>query len=408
MFKVVYSIVIYFSLIYTIYYVILAAFAFLKTKNETKNGKINYFAILIAARNEEKVIKELIDSLKNQNYDKSKYEIDVIINNCTDSTREIAINNKVNVIDCTSKVTCKADALRIAFKELKSKKKIDAYIIFDADNVVHPDFLLNMNKSIKNGFRIAQGHRETKNLGKSWISSSYAIYFYLQNYMISRSRKHLGLSTAINGTGFMVKKDLIDEIGFNTKTLTEDIEFSAICALNRVKIDYVEDAITYDEQPESFMTSWHQRMRWTKGSLSCLRIYGIKLIKNFFKTRTITNLDMLFVFFSPIVQVITFLVILIDILIKIFNMGFIPFINSYILSSYISLIISYLITLILSSFVVLHNKHSLKEALTGIILFVLFIASWIPINIICLFKRKIEWKHIEHNANISINDVIKK
>ena len=124
MFKVVYSIVIYFSLIYTIYYVILAAFAFLKTKNETKNGKINYFAILIAARNEEKVIKELIDSLKNQNYDKSKYEIDVIINNCTDSTREIAINNKVNVIDCTSKVTCKADALRIAFKELKSKKKL--------------------------------------------------------------------------------------------------------------------------------------------------------------------------------------------------------------------------------------------------------------------------------------------
>lgn len=40
------------------------------------------------------------------------------------------------------------------------------------------------------------------------------------------ARYNLGLSPLINGTGFMVKFDVIKPTGWNTKTLTEDIEFS--------------------------------------------------------------------------------------------------------------------------------------------------------------------------------------
>ena len=39
----------------------------------------------------------------------------------------------------------------------------DAYIIFDADNIVHPDFLFHMNHSLNCGYKLAQGFRDSKN-----------------------------------------------------------------------------------------------------------------------------------------------------------------------------------------------------------------------------------------------------
>lgn len=408
MFKIIYNIVIYFTLIFSLYYVILATFAFRKKKSNNIKGKINHFAILIAARNEEKVIAELIKSLKNQNYDEDSFKIYVIINNCTDNTLNVARENGAEIINCEQNINCKGEALRYAFEYLKGDRSIDAYLIFDADNVVHPDFLTHMNASLNNGFKVAQGMRETKNLGKSWISSSYAIYYYLQNFFISKARKNVGLSTTINGTGFMVKKELLDTMGFNTKTLTEDIEFSALCILNKIKIDFVEEAITYDEQPISFRVSWNQRMRWTKGTLQCLKLYAFKLIKNFFKTFIISNIDVLFLYMAPLLQIISFAVILIDIVIQLVNLEFLQFINIYFYKNAASMLISYLIVIISSTFVVLYNKHKIKEALSGIVLFVVFIFSWLPINIVCIFKRKVVWKSIKHDSTISIKELMKK
>ena len=408
MFEILYKVIIFLTFIYSFYYTIMAVFAFFKTSHIVNNSKKNYFSILIAARNEEKVIKSLIDSLKKQNYDKSYYDINVIINNCNDDTEKIAEKSGVSIINCDIPVTCKGDALKYAFNKLKDNQKIDAYIIFDADNVVHPDFLNQMNNSINNGYKVAQGTRETKNINQSWISSSYAIYYYLQNFFISRSRKNIKLSATINGTGFMVKKEIIDTIGFNTCTLTEDIEFSCICALNKIKIDYVEKAITYDEQASSFKTSWNQRIRWTKGTLQCLNIYGFKLIINFFKTWSLTNIDLFFLYLAPIIQIVSFLAILVRFLIQLFSLNIATFINTYLFISLISLIMSYLIIIIVSIFLVKYNRHSLKEFLGGILLFSVFILSWLPICIISLFKRKITWNPIKHNSNISINEIIKK
>jgi len=384
----------------------MAVFAFFKTKEVKIDDKKNYFSILIAARNEEKVISALIESLKKQNYDKKYYDINVIINNCTDNTLKIAENANVNVINCKTKISCKADALRYAFEELKDKK-IDAYVIFDADNVVHPDFLKYMNYSINNGYKVAQGTRETKNLGQNWISSSYAIYYYLQNFFFSRSRKNLNLSNTINGTGFMVKKEVIDKYGFDTKTLTEDIEFSGICILNGIKIDYVEKAITYDEQPVDFKVSWHQRMRWTHGTLNCSRLYGFKLFKNFFKTFSLSNIDVLFLYLSPIIQIVSFVVVLITIIIELINFN-VGTLESLAQAYVPSMIVSYLAFIVVSIFVVAYNKHKISKTISGILLFMLFIFTWLPINIVCLFKRKMTWKPVEHKVELSINQIIGK
>ena len=54
---------------------------------ENKNHK---FMAIIPAHNEEMVIKNLVESLREQDYPKDLYDIYVIADNCTDNTAEIA------------------------------------------------------------------------------------------------------------------------------------------------------------------------------------------------------------------------------------------------------------------------------------------------------------------------------
>ena len=60
-----------------------------------------------AGRNEENVIKDLITSLKSQTYKSDLYDIYVLINNCTDNTRNIVEKEKVNIIDVKKKTKTK-------------------------------------------------------------------------------------------------------------------------------------------------------------------------------------------------------------------------------------------------------------------------------------------------------------
>ena len=256
MLKIINYILVLITSLYGLYF-ILTALPILKKEKKFKNisNKTNYFSILIPARNEEGVIKNLIDSLNKLNYDKERYEINVILNNSTDKTDEIVKQTTAKLIKCKTKINNKGQALKEAFNTLSSRKDIDAYIIFDADNIVDKDFLKYMNESINKGNKVAQGFRDTKNKTCNWISASYTIYYYIQNLYFNKSRKLIGKSASLNGTGFMIKKEVIDKIGFYTETLSEDIEFTGICALNDIKIDFVQNAVTYDEQASDFNTS---------------------------------------------------------------------------------------------------------------------------------------------------------
>lgn len=104
-----------------------------------------------------------------------------------------------------------------------------------------------MNDCLNSGYKVAEGYRDSKNPKDNWISGSYTIFYLFQNIFFNRSRMSFDASASINGTGFMISKDIIDRDGFETFTLTEDVEFTGQCALKGEKIAFVEDAITYDE-----------------------------------------------------------------------------------------------------------------------------------------------------------------
>ena len=117
----------------------------------------------------------------------------------------------------------------------------------------------------------------------------------------------------------MVKKSVIDKHGFNPKTVTEDIEFTAMCAINGEKIAFVEEAITYDEQVNNLKVSLKQRKRWSVGCLQCLKLYWKDLLGHFFKTGSQPSFDMFMNFVAPVVQVICLVEFVALIFFRIFN-----------------------------------------------------------------------------------------
>jgi len=184
-------------IIYGVYYVIIGIFVFLKEKKIKKTNAKNRFAIIIPARNEEKVIGNLLDSLKKQKYPKELYDIFVFPNNCNDKTKEIAIENNAEIIECTEKIKSKGEALKYSFKYLNDNFEFyDAFIIFDADNVVHPQFIEKMNDALCSGYQIAQGYRDSKNPHDTWISNCYTLYYMIQNrlhLLMTKIRKYCNL-----------------------------------------------------------------------------------------------------------------------------------------------------------------------------------------------------------------------
>lgn len=392
-------------LFYAGYYLITSIGIFKKRKKVTNNNddKKNFFAVIIAARNEENVIGKLIDSLKKQSYPSEYFDIYVIVNNCTDNTAIEAKKAGAKVISCTEKVSTKGEVLKYTFDLFKDNNKIDAYAIFDADNIVHHDFLAKMNDMINSGYSVAQGFRDTKNISDNWLTSSYAILYYFQSLFLNESRYNMGRSSFLNGTGFVIKKEVIDKHGFNPKTVTEDVEFTAMCAINNEKIGFATDAITYDEQTNSFDVSWKQRKRWSFGTMECLREYFPTLLKKGIKERNFECFDVGLFCLSVISHVVFNLLpifLLINIIIHFDSLTF-----DNMLYKIIFIVISYLFGVVVRIILLKRYNKSFKDNIGGVLLFDLFVISWLPINFICLFIKSCNWDSIKHNRSVDIENV---
>ena len=196
----------------------------------------------------------------------------------------------------------------------------------------------------------------------------------------------------------MVKKDVIDTYGFAPKTITEDIELTAICAINGVKIAFNEEAITYDEQVTDFRSSLKQRKRWSFGATQCLKNYTWELMKEGFKNKRFECFDVILFYFGIIFHVLFSIVSLMGI---IYNVIYIDdFSNIDIMICLGIFLFNYLVGVIFRMAVIKTCNKSVKDNIGGILLFDFFILSWLPINFICLFIKDCTWDHIKHNRNI--------
>lgn len=272
--------------IYGIYFAAVSIGFIRKKKTVLDTDKQMHFAVLVAARNEETCISGIVESIRQQHYPRELVDIYVIPNNCTDNTAGAALNAGAKIIPVSSSVRSKGQALHEAFAQLLKSDSHDAYCVFDADNEAGPDFLTEMNKTLSSGARAAKSRILAKNAHESWVCACYETYFCNANLFLNAARHKLNLSARLIGTGFAVRRDLMEELGgWNTTTLTEDAEFYAMLSARGEKIAFVPKAITYDEEPLSFRESVIQRRRWMSGIMQVGRFNVVQLLQAVFGGR---------------------------------------------------------------------------------------------------------------------------
>ena len=265
----------------TCYYLILGLIGLFRKEEKKNYTPKNKLALLIAAHNEEVVIGSLIESMLKLDYPKDMYDIFVIADNCTDDTAKIAKSYGVNVCERFAEdKKGKGYALEWMFAKLfNMDKQYDAVAIFDADNLVHKDFLKEINSKLQDGYKVVQGYIDSKNPEDSWIAAAYSIAFWTQNRMFQLARSNVGFSNQIGGTGFAVETSTLKKLGWGATCLTEDLEFTCKLILNGEKVGWAHDAIIYDEKPLKLAQSWNQRKRWMQGFTDVASRYFFKLIK---------------------------------------------------------------------------------------------------------------------------------
>ncbi len=240
---------------------------FVKEKIPTpeKEKEFDYGCIITAYRNAE-ITKPLVHSLVNQKY--SNFHIYLVADNCDVSDYNIE-GEKFTLLRPEPALNLKAKSIIHGMENYV--RKHDYTVIFDGDNLAHPDFLKTINKYANGGYRSIQGQRTAKNVDSNYAAMDALGEFY-KNYIERYVTYLIGSSSVISGSGMAVETELYTaylnspEIQEGQKLwkkmLQEDKILQNFLLKQNEKIVYAWDAICYDEKVTSGDGVETQRSRW--------------------------------------------------------------------------------------------------------------------------------------------------
>lgn len=366
-------------------------------------AKDNRYAVLICARNEQRVIGDLIASLRGQTYSQSLLSIFVLADNCTDDTAMVARVAGANVYERFNQVQVgKGYALQELLEHLEQDypQGFDGYFVFDADNILAPNYVEAMNRTFSDGHDIVTSFRNSKNYGDNWISAGYALWFLRESRYLNHARFLLGTSCAVSGTGFLFSRRVLEETGpWPFHLLTEDIQFSVDQVTRGRKIAFCPDAVLYDEQPTTFRQSWRQRMRWSQGYLQVFRDYGARLLRGIFRG-SFSCFDMSMAIMPAFV--LSTVSILVNLTLGV--VGALAGDNLLVAFESVGqmLLNMYLTLLVLGGITTVTEWNQIRTSsvkkFVYVFTFPLFMFTYIPISLAAFFCKP-QWKPIEHRVS---------
>jgi len=390
---------------FTLYYFTIAFFGMWRKKEDKILVPQKVFAVIIAAHNEETVIGQLLDNLYVLNYPRQLFDIFVVADNCKDETAEIARAKGAFVYERFNlEQRGKGFAMEWIFAKLfRLKRKYDGVVVFDADNLVHPNFLLEMNNRLCKGEKVIQGYLDAKNPHDTWIAGTFAISFWVVNHIWHLAKYNIGLSSVLGGTGMCIATDVLQEFGWGATCLTEDMEFTMKVLLKGIRTTWAHDAIVYDEKPLTFKQSWHQRRRWAQGHFDVASRYIPRLLYEGIRNQDMRVLDGVLHLLQPhfLIMSTTFVImsylnptmhLYTDILYKVLPLEVWRII---IVGQYIFPVI------------ILARVRANWKSWLYLVLYPLFVYSWIPITFVGYIHRNDRvWSHTKHTRSISYQDVV--
>ena len=230
------------------------------------SNRTTKFLILYPAYKEDKVIINAIEQFLLQDYPKSHYKLVVISDHMQPETNDVLRKLPITLLTPAFEKSSKAKAMQYAINEVKGD--FDNVIILDADNIVRPKFLSQLN-ILCSVYDAIQCHRCAKNSNND-VAVLDGASEEINNTIFRKAHNRLGLSSALIGSGMCFSYPLFRENVFKLSTAGEDREMEALLLHQGVFIKYAPDIHVFDEKVSSQDNFQRQRMRWMTAQVQSL------------------------------------------------------------------------------------------------------------------------------------------
>ena len=266
------------SVIYVVFFAIISLFYdkedHIAAHAAALSNKQCRFLILYPAYKEDRVIINAVENFLLQDYPASHYRVSVISDHMQPETNDYLRQLPITLLEPVFEKSSKAKAMQYAIEMVESGKlqlidgKFDQVVILDADNVVRPDFLSQLN-ILCTVYDAIQCHRCAKNADND-VAVLDGASEEINNTIFRKAHNRLGLSSALIGSGMCFKYELFKKNVFELKTAGEDREMEALLLHQEVFIKYAPDIHVFDEKVSNQDNFQRQRMRWMTAQVQSL------------------------------------------------------------------------------------------------------------------------------------------
>ncbi len=227
--------------------------------------------------NEKYTVERLLRAVVRLEYPSDALQIQVL-DDSTDDTAELVARlvrryqsqgRSIELLHRSDRRGFKAGALRDALPSATGT----LIGIFDADFVPDPDWLKRtvplFSDSKLGCLQTRWGHTNRR-----YNSLTQAEALAIDGHFLveQAARSGSGLFLNFNGTAGLWRRECIEQAGgWQSDTLTEDLDLSYRAQLNGWKIDYLPDVVVPAELPSQVEAFKKQQFRWAKGSFQVVR-----------------------------------------------------------------------------------------------------------------------------------------
>lgn len=257
------------SVVYVAFFALVSVFHRKKKEYSTYQLKQSSFLILYPAYQEDAVIQHSVRQFLEQNYPKDLFQVAVISDHMKDDTNLQLSQLPITLHILTFDKSSKARALQYAMQH--TEKSYDYVVILDADNVVLPDFLEQLNASCQKGYQAIQCHRCAKNSDNN-IAILDGTSEEINNTIFRKAHNTVGLSSALIGSGMCFAFEWFKHHVDLLNSAVEDRELESHLLQEKVYIKFEENIHVFDEKVSNRDNFERQRLRWLNGQLQTLLI----------------------------------------------------------------------------------------------------------------------------------------
>jgi len=257
------------SVVYVAFFALVSVFHRKKKEYSTYQLKQSSFLILYPAYQEDAVIQHSVRQFLEQNYPKDLFQVAVISDHMKDDTNLQLSQLPITLHTLTFDKSSKARALQYAMQH--TEKSYDYVVILDADNVVLPDFLEQLNDSCQKGNQAIQCHRCAKNSDNN-IAILDGASEEINNTIFRKAHNTVGLSSALIGSGMCFAFEWFKHHVDLLNSAVEDRELESHLLQEKVYIKFEENIHVFDEKVSNRDNFERQRLRWLNGQLQTLLI----------------------------------------------------------------------------------------------------------------------------------------